>query len=223
MEVQDNGTSGHIVNANLEANDLCNYYDDEYDITTPHGDSEGDPTRGEGDPTEVSQQPWKPTGELAAAIKEMESNDAHVPIYSGEEWPRPLSEIARPADNNAEQFSLDTDTGKPREGAIPLERTRSAQKQVLQTVKEPTEHQIRKIYTLATEKVEEVNDQEYKSYLRENLEDWYTRRIDQLIDEDPDKDVDHDHRHQQLRRWPIGWPCRADLTSLESITPLIVD
>ena len=187
MEVQDNGTSGHIVNANLEANELCNHYDDEYDITTPYGDAEGDPTCEEGDPTEVSQQPWKPTGELAAAIKEMESNDAHVPIYSGEEWPRPLSEIARPADNNAEQFSLDTDTGKPREGAIPLERTRSAQKQVLQTVKEPTEHQIRKIYTLATEKVEEVNDQEYKSYLRENLEDWYTRRIDHLIEEDPDK------------------------------------
>ena len=94
------------------------------------------------------------------------------------EWPRPLSEIARPADTDAELFSLDTKSGKPREGAIPLERTRSAQKHVLQTEKEPIEHQIRKVYTLATERVEEVDDQEYKDFLRENLEDWYTRRID---------------------------------------------
>ena len=116
--------------------------------------------------------------------KEMENNDAHIPIYVGEEWPRPLSEIARPADNNAELFSLDTDTGKPREGAIPLERTRSAQKQVLQTVKEPVEHQIRKVYALATERVEEVSDQEYKNYLRDNLEGWYTgytRRMDMSL------------------------------------------
>ena len=39
------------------------------------------------------------------------------------EWPRPLSEIARPADNNAELFSLDTDTGKPREGTLDTIKT----------------------------------------------------------------------------------------------------
>ena len=175
MEVPDNGASSNIVNANLEANDLCNHYDDE-DHHSNYADEEGDLPNAEGDPTvsdgdsaKSSQQSRK---ELAAAIEEMKNNDPHVQIFEGEEWPRPLSEIARPADTNAELFSLDTKTGKPREGAIPLERTRSAQKQVLQTEKEPTEHQVRKIYTLATEKVEEVADQEYKDYLRENLEDW---------------------------------------------------
>ena len=149
----------------------------------------------------------------------LQNNDPHVQIFEGEEWPRPPSEIARPADTNAELFSLDTKTGKPREGAIPLERTRSAQKKVLQTEKEPIEHQVRKIYTLATEKVEEVADQEYKDYLRENLEDWYTKRIDQLIEEDPNKaelyeikrayliarEKNNDMDWKQAKKDPILW------------------
>ena len=110
----------------------------------------------------------------------MKHNDAHVQMHEGE-WPRPLSEIARPADTNAEHFSLDTKTGKPREDAVPLERTRSAQKHVLQTEKEPTEHQIRKVYTLATEKIEEVDDREYKDFLRENLEDYQEQTLRRVV------------------------------------------
>ena len=149
----------------------------------------------------------------------MQHNDPHVEIYEGEEWPRPLSELARPSDTSAEFFSLDTKTGKPREGAIPLERTRSAQKQVLQAEKEPAVHQVRKIYALATDKVEEVDDQEYKDYLRENLEDWYTKRIDQLIEEDPSKaelyeikrayliarEKNNDMDWRQVKKDPILW------------------
>ena len=185
------GVPGNQINAELVANELCDHFDDDEPFAaTSQGNSpqqdfltsaEGDLAEGDSETLSRKQQ------ELEDIIKEMENNDAHVPMYVGEEWPRPLSEIARPADNNAELFSLDTDTGKPREGAIPLERTRSAQKQVLQTVKEPVEHQIRKVYSVATERVEEISDEEYKNYLRDNLEDWYTRRMDHLIEEEPDK------------------------------------
>ena len=50
------------------------------------------------------------------------------------------------------------------------------QRKILIKKLDRVEHQIRKVYTLATERVEEVSDQQhmYKDYLRDDLEDWYT-------------------------------------------------
>ena len=64
-----------------------------------------------------------------------------------------------------------------------------------------------------------MDDQEYKDYLRENLEDWYTKRIDQLIEEDPSKaelyeikrayliarEKNNDMDWRQVKKDPILW------------------
>ena len=51
IEVQDNGVPGNIVNANLEANELCDHYDDfdQFETETPDRNGKGDTSNEEGD------------------------------------------------------------------------------------------------------------------------------------------------------------------------------
>ena len=118
MEVIENGVPGNQINAELVANELCDHYDDHDEPfantsrpNSPLGEGDLLPAEANGDDapeTHHHDSLSRKQQELADITMEMENNDAHIPIYVGEEWPRPLSEIARPADNNAELFSLDT-------------------------------------------------------------------------------------------------------------------
>ena len=121
--------------------------------------------------------------EVEEAARQMENNDPIIQV----EAMRPLEEESRPEDWNHRDYAHER--GKEATNFLP--RTRSQAKafpttkgeeksDALHDSTEPIGQKVIKVYAVAREKIDEIQDPEHQALLQASLESWYCDQIDIL-------------------------------------------
>lgn len=121
--------------------------------------------------------------EMVEAVKEMENNEPIVQV----EAMRPIEEESRPKDWNHKDYSYEQ--GKEATNFLPRTRSQANafttskgkdESDALHDSPEPIGQKVIKVYAVAREKIDEIQDPEYQALLQASLESWYCDQIDQL-------------------------------------------